>query len=438
VGRQRPSSASARVLLVDPRAALRRSWARSLVAAGLDPHTLESLDALPALVHGRAPFVLFAPWAEVEPALARGGALTELLGRAQILALVEPADEMAATSARGRVFAVLERSDAPSPGLAVLVESAARAADAASVRAAGPPAIPDVVAACPTTAALMDRASGVASTPGPVLILGEAGAGKRLLASWLHAKSPRATRPLVVTALREPSSPAELELTLDEAREAAGGGTLVLDGVDALDSPRQGVLLEALRSRIGARVISTASPAVRDDERAGRFSTELFYALARHVLDVPPLRQRKGDIPVLVYQALRATLERLGLPPKRVSPDALRALRAEPWPGNVPELWARVERAAVSASHEVLTLGDFGLERKAAPPRRGGPPPAYAEARHSELVAFERAYVEDVLSHAGGNVTRASEIAGMDRANFRRLVKRARGRAEGREAKRQP
>lgn len=354
------------------------------------------------------------------------GPLASLLERAVIVVLADPTQAAdAAIQMRGKAFSVLERADAPPPGLALLVDGAVQAT-AASAGAPHPiVAEPEVVVASRAMRTLVAHVTDLADASASFLLLGEDGTGKRTLSRLCHARGRRARLPYVVLGLRELGREDDLEGVVDDALRATGAGTLVLDRIDALEADAQTTLIRLVREPGMARIVATALPTLRDRERSGAFSTELYYRVARHVLDVPPLSVRADDLPVLAYSFLRATCERLGLAPKRISSEALRALRAAEWKGNLPELEACVSNAAAAAGRDVLALGDFGFDRPTAR-RAVAAPESYVEARRAELHAFERAYVESVLAHTGGNVTRAAEIAGMDRANFRRLLRRTR------------
>ncbi|MFO0548067.1 MAG: helix-turn-helix domain-containing protein [Polyangiaceae bacterium] len=223
-----------------------------------------------------------------------------------------------------------------------------------------------------------------------------------------------------------------LQIAIDEA----GAGTLVLDRVDRSPSGATPALLELCDPpRLAARVIATGAASLREAARAGDMNSELFHRFAGRIFDVPPLRVRDACIPVLAAVFARGAAERMGLPVPRIAVEAVRALKSAPWPDNLPELRAAIEAAVAAAPiraagandrrGSVLTLGDFGLVRPRRAGRIEGTLEPYAEARTRALAEFERNYVVDVLAHTGGNVSRAAHLAGMDRANFRRLAKRA-------------
>lgn len=419
---------SVRVLLVDSKASIRRGWARALIEAGIDALTSESLELAPGLVPGRAPVVLVVETDALQDG-GHGTATLDLLARSTIVATADPAvASRVAAELRGSVFGVLERMDTAPAGLAVLIDSARRAADSTKTQAAPTVDAPELVLSSRGIRVAASQILDAADSSSPLLVVGEDGTGKRALARLCHAKSHRAMRPFVALHLAEVGA-ADLEQAFADASASAGAGTLVLERVDALDREGQRVLSELLDVEVrSARLISTARPTIRARDSEG-FDRDLYLRLGRHVADVPALRDRPDDIPVLAYTCARRVTDELGLPPKRFSVEAVRALRNAPWPGNVPELFARVQGAVVSTERDTLVLGDFGFVRSRRP--EAAPDATYVEARNRSLAEFERAYVDSVLSHVGGNVTRAAQVAGMDRANFRRLVKRTRGRPSG-------
>jgi DNA-binding NtrC family response regulator len=257
---------------------------------------------------------------------------------------------------------------------------------------------------------VLDR---VAASPYPVLVCGESGTGKELVARAIHRRSPRVKGPFVAAncaALPEPLVDAELFghqkgafTGADRDRpglfEQAHGGTLFLDEVACLSREAQESFLRVLETgevrRVGAtktekvevRVVAATN---EDLERAEGFRKDLFYRLNVLKLDVPALRERKDDLPLLAEHFLAATARETGRPPRRLSKAALGALLEHRWPGNVRELQNALRRAAALSDAEVLEAADFGFLRERAP----GPPGAEA------IVSLDD-YVKDVLLRWG-------------------------------------
>jgi two-component system response regulator HydG len=170
----------------------------------------------------------------------------------------------------------------------------------------------------------------------------------------------------------------------------------------------------------------------------GRFREDLFYRLNVISIALPPLRERREDIALLAYAFLSRYAARTGKKVERLSPEVVCALEAAPWPGNVRELENVIERAVVLARGPEITLADLPAHI-ARPPRPAmpamvadaaadddGPLMPYALAKKQVVGAFDRQYLSRVLKKTGGNITAAAALAGLDRSNFRRLVKQYR------------
>ena len=275
-----------------------------------------------------------------------------------------------------------------------------------------------------------------------VLIAGESGVGKELIAHALHQGSTLAAEPMV--ALNCGALPRELiasELfghrrgaftgAVDArvgAFERANGGTLFLDEIGELPLDVQPMLLRALESgevralgadapvQVKTRVIAATNRDLADEVAEGRFREDLFFRLAVVTLDVPPLRERREDIPLLA--AAFAEAEGMGSLPEEV----MRELSARTWPGNVRELKNAI--AAFAAIGDLPNSrrrahGD-DLDRAFANMVDGTRP--YAEQKDDIAARFTRIYLEVVLKRAGGNQTEAARIAGLDRGYFGRLL----------------
>jgi two-component system, NtrC family, response regulator AtoC len=291
---------------------------------------------------------------------------------------------------------------------------------------------------------VFDLARVAARSASTILILGESGSGKEVLARAVHAESPRAGGPFVAiscAALTETLLESELfghekgAFTGAIARrkgkfEAAAGGTLFLDEVGDISPKLQLDLLRVLEERKFQRVGGSESIAAdvrvvaatnRDLAKAvadGSFREDLFYRLNVIAITLPPLRDRREDIPLLVQHFLDRLSKDLSRRLDGVSPDAMAGLVAHPWPGNVRELRNVLERGAVVAKGSVIQLADLGLP---------APDPARAPAPSGEplpLEEVEKRHVADVLSWAGGNVTHAARVLGIDRMTLYNKMKR--------------
>ena len=310
-------------------------------------------------------------------------------------------------------------------------------------------AAPQLIGASSQFNAVVQQIEKIGQSDAGVLILGETGSGKEVVARAIHWQSQRRSGPFVaVNCGAVPDGLVETELfghgkgAFTDARAAregviaqADGGTLFLDEVDALTPKAQVSLLrflQDLRYRpIGTvieiasdvRILSAANRDLHqlvDDER---FRRDLLFRLNIFELWIPPLRSRPEDIELLAQHFIRAFSKRYGIADKRVHPATLEWLRRREWPGNVRELENWVHRELLLADgdeiHNVLlsepaalrSAGDSGFAN-------------WKTARAQALAEFETRYVATVLAEARGNVTAAARLAGKDRRAFGRLLKK--------------
>jgi DNA-binding NtrC family response regulator len=304
----------------------------------------------------------------------------------------------------------------------------------------------DLVTRSPAMQGVFELARTAARSPSTILILGESGTGKELLARAIHAESARSAGPFV------PVSCAALTETLLESElfgyekgaftgaatrrpgkfEAAARGTLFLDEVGDVSAKLQMDLLRVLEDRRFFRVGGTAPIEVdvriiaatnRDLAKAiqeGSFREDLFYRLNVIPVRLPPLRDRREDIPLLVEHLLERLGAEIGRKLEGVSAEAMDRLVAHPWPGNVRELRNVLERAIVVATGRVLQVHDLGLAPAPAEP----PPASAAEAVMTSLEDVERTHVAAVLRHARGNVSQAARILGIDRVTLYNKIRK--------------
>jgi two-component system, NtrC family, response regulator AtoC len=314
-----------------------------------------------------------------------------------------------------------------------------------------PVPIPDVVAGSAAMQELLQTVARVGPKHVTVLVRGETGTGKELIASLVHAQSTRASAPLVrFNCAAIPAELAEAELFghargaftgADRARtgffSAANGGTLVLDEIGELPLSIQAKLLRVLQEgeiqqvgtsrieRVDVRVIACTNRDLAAEARRGRFRMDLYYRLAVVELIVPPLREHREDIPSLAVRFAERYGRRFGNHDVRLSPALIEALCEGEWPGNVRELENTIARVvALSGGGEI----DVELLQRTRPgPANASPETPASKNKVSlrdQVAAYERRVISRALAAAAGNRTRAARLLGLSRtALFDRLKK---------------
>ncbi|HVI94632.1 MAG TPA: sigma-54 dependent transcriptional regulator [Anaeromyxobacter sp.] len=287
--------------------------------------------------------------------------------------------------------------------------------------------------------AMLER---IAPSDVPILIEGESGTGKDLLARAAHAMSRRAAGPYVALNMSAiPENLAEAELFghekgaftgAEQARAGffaeAEGGTLFLDELGLLPPPLQPKLLRVLQDgeyipvgsrkprKGNVRVIAATNEDLARNVKEGKFREDLWFRLRVVPVRLPPLRERREDIPLLVDHFVQKHALRLGRPPLAPDAAAMRALLDHAWPGNIRELEHAIERGLLLARGDAITVADLPpeLSAPAAQTDQGGGEGRYRKARD----AWERKFLEDLLREAGGNVAKAAELAGVHRSTL--------------------
>jgi two-component system nitrogen regulation response regulator NtrX len=295
---------------------------------------------------------------------------------------------------------------------------------------------------------LREQIATAAPTNGRVLIHGENGSGKELVARAIHALSARRERPFVeVNCAAIPEELIESELfghekgaftgALSRRRgrfELADGGTLFLDEIGDMSLKTQAKVLRALEEqafervggretvKVDVRVIAASNRDLEALIAAGSFREDLYYRLNVIPIEVPPLRERREDIPLLIDHFVRIFCAENGKRIKTVSAEALAYFLAYEWPGNVRELRNMVERLVIMARRDVI-----GVEDLPAPLRPKEAPAGGAEARERSLReardSFERAYILAELRANDWNMTRTAERLGIERSHLYRKIK---------------
>ncbi|MGH7719016.1 MAG: sigma-54 interaction domain-containing protein, partial [Gemmatimonadaceae bacterium] len=314
-------------------------------------------------------------------------------------------------------------------------------------RSSTPGAPGGMVGRAPPMRAVFDAIRTVAPTSATVLITGETGTGKELVARAIHELSPRRAGPFVpVNCASLAEGVLESELfghvrgaftgalrDRDGLFQAAGGGTIFLDEMGDVSPAVQQRLLRVLQERdvtpvgssravhVDVRVVAAASGDLRERIAAGRLREDLYYRLKVFRIELPPLRERRTDIPLLVD----AALERLGRAPaparQACSPLAMRMLQGYAWPGNVRELLAVLESASITAGGQRIEAQHLPPEVRDSVPVAAAGRERYA-AQHSDN--DERAQILAALEKADGVRARAADLLGMGRTTLWRKLKK--------------
>ncbi len=306
----------------------------------------------------------------------------------------------------------------------------------------------------PALSAVRDELSRLLTRPAtasrrlpPILIQGETGTGKGLIAHLIHQTGPRADAPFIdVNCAAIPDTLLEAELfgfergAFTDAKQAKAGllqlahrGTIFLDEIGLMQEPLQVKLLKALEDRAVRRlggtrpepadawVIAATSEDLTTAIRNRRFREDLFHRLAVVTLQLPPLRERGNDVLLLARHYLDQVCRDYGVPAKPLTTDAERALMAYPWPGNVRELANLMERVALLSDGSEIAAADLRLPRT---PRVTSSPTKAGETVNDEMDALERGRIEEALRADGWNISRAAARLGLPRNTLRYRMER--------------
>jgi DNA-binding NtrC family response regulator len=310
----------------------------------------------------------------------------------------------------------------------------------------------EIVGDSPAFQKILDTIAAVAPSRGSVLLQGESGSGKEVLARAIHDTSDRADGPFVsINCAALPESLVESILFGHEkgaftgavsrkegAFERANGGTLLLDEISEMRIDLQAKLLRVLQEReferlgattttqVDVRIVATTNRDLRDEVREGRFREDLYYRLSVVPLLVPPLRERREDIPALVRHFVQKTATELGRPVPALSSDAMDFLTSHDWPGNVRELAHAVERAVLLSRGDALEVSAFDRERFGLAPAHtsrdtdgnaassdGGEGGVRVVLNTLDIRAAEATLIERALDVTDGNRTHAAELLGI-------------------------
>jgi DNA-binding NtrC family response regulator len=299
------------------------------------------------------------------------------------------------------------------------------------------------------TQRLKETICAVAGSDYTVLILGESGVGKELVAKMIHKMSPRANKPLV--CVNCPAIPGELlESELfghvkgaftgaNRNRKglflAANGGSILLDEIGDISPQIQTKLLRVLQDqeirpvgsstahKVNVRILASTNQDLESKIKDNSFREDLYYRLNVLTIDVPPLRERKEDIPLLVQHFVPKTCKELNIPPKEVSPEVMAWLSSQDWPGNIRELINFVRRLVVFSGGESIDMPVLSLITKGTGEKPIELKP-YKQAKAEVVDNFTRNYVTVLMRKTKGNVSEAARLSGLERVSLQKILKR--------------
>ena len=293
--------------------------------------------------------------------------------------------------------------------------------------------------------ALRQQIAFAAPTSGRILVHGESGTGKELVARTLHAQSRRASRPFIeFNCAAIPEELVESELFghvrgaftgATQARrgkfERADGATLFLDEIGDMSLKTQSKVLRVLEEQsfepvgsesavqVDVRVIAATNKRLEAEIERGLFRADLFYRLNVIQFEIPPLRDRREDIPLLTDHFNQEFSRVNRREPKQFTPDAIERMQSYNWPGNVRELRNTIERVIIMHTHRLVVADDLPFLGADQPPASSYSFDSYREAAE----AYEREYILRKLAETDGNITRTAEILGIDRSHLYRRMK---------------
>ncbi|MDP1767703.1 MAG: sigma-54 dependent transcriptional regulator [Nitrospirota bacterium] len=300
----------------------------------------------------------------------------------------------------------------------------------------------NIVARSPAMQRLLQQVVQVADSDATILLFGETGTGKEVFARVIHSNSRRNKGPFIaLNCAAIPEALFESELfghvrgAFTSAHGAkrglfqcANGGTLFLDEIGEMPLSMQVKLLRAVQERevrevgsetttkIDVRIIAATNKDLGEAVKNGSFRNDLFYRISVVPLFIPPLRDRRDDIPLLAQHFLTASAKRANKDLRGFTPAALNRLLTHPWPGNVRELENVIEKASVMTRQDMITPDLL--------PSMGSSPDAPLKPLTEAKEEFEKTYLKNVLQLTGGNISRAAQFAGRYRADFYKMLKK--------------
>lgn len=301
-----------------------------------------------------------------------------------------------------------------------------------------------LIGGSPSMKVLRGQIEMAAQSNSRVLINGESGSGKELVARLLHDMGSRADKPFVeVNCAAMPHELIESELFGHEKGsftgafekkkgkfELADKGTLFLDEIGDMSVQTQAKVLRVIETqefqrvggsaniKVDVRIISATNKNLQDEVKKGNFREDLFFRLNVIPVPVPPLREHREDIPSLVEYFMQSLAAEYGQPPKKISPDAVKSLEEYSWPGNIRELRNLLERLVIMTPSAVITAKDFILAGK----HEGSDYFTYRTLKEARE-AFEKDFIAKKLEENGWNISKTAELLEVERSNLHRKIK---------------
>ena len=445
------------ILIVDDEADIRTLIADTLSDEGYDARAAGNADAALAAIRQRRPsLVLLDIW--LEGSRMDGMELLDTI-RADhpdlpvVMISGHGTVELAVSAIRKGAYDFIEKPFKTDRLLLVLrraTENARLKREIAELRGrAGP--VPELIGHSSLAAQLRQTVERVAPSNSRVLIVGPSGAGKETVARLIHSRSARADAPFVVLncATLHPER-IEAELFGQESPdhlpkvgilEKAHGGTLLLDEVADLPLETQGKMLRVLQDQpftrlggatpiaVNVRILASSGKDLTTLIAEGKFREDLFYRLRVVPVEVPPLSSRREDIPALARHLMERAAQRAGLPPRRLGEDAIAALQAYPWPGNVRQLsnamdWLVIMTPADPATIVTASMLPSDITGAAVDlPRWDRTAEIMALPLREARETFEREYLLAQIARFGGNISRTAAYVGMERSALHRKLR---------------